>query len=69
MLATRPELVDLSQLPEGDPAQLVGIAGQDPRDQPQPTGEAFVPLCVEHMVHQASRLLERDASDGRLVIE
>ena len=69
MLATRPELVDLSQLPEGDPAQLVGIAGQDPRVQSQPTGEAFVPLCVEHMVHQASRLLERDASDGRLVIE
>ena len=27
ILATRPELVDLSQLPDGDPGQIVGVAG------------------------------------------
>ena len=69
ILTTRPELVDLSQLPDGDPAQIVGVAGQDPREQSQQTGDAFVPLCVEHMIEQARVLLERDPSDGRLVIE
>ena len=69
MLATRPELVDLGQLPGGDPAQIVGVAGQDPREHSQQTGDAFVPLCVERMVEQARMLIEREPSDGRLVID
>ena len=69
IMATRPELVDLSQLPDGDPAQIVGVAGQDPREKSKQTGDAFVPLCVEHMVKQAKALLDREPSDGQLVIE
>jgi creatinine amidohydrolase len=69
IMTTRPELVDLNQLPEGDSTQIVGVAGQDPRKESQQTGDAFVPLCIEHMVKQAKILLDRDPSDGRLTIE
>jgi len=70
IMATRPELVDLSQLPEGerDHPRLVGIAGEDPRVGSKEIGETFVPRCVEHMIEKARKLLERPVSDGDLRI-
>ncbi len=70
ILAERPELVDLNQLPDvDDPGQIVGIAGQDSSESSQQTGDAFVPLCAEYIVKQARVLVECELSDGRLVIK
>lgn len=69
MMALQPELVDLSQLPEGDASQLVGLAGQDPREGSEELGRKFVPACVESLVARSKALLERPASTGALKIK
>ena len=41
MMELRPELVDLTALPDGDKSELVGIAGEDPREGSPELGRAF----------------------------
>lgn len=69
MMALRPDLVDLGELPEGDPEQLVGIGGRDPRDGAQEFGEAFVPACVTRLAERGRELLSRPASTGAMHVE
>ena len=66
MMGVRPDLVDLSALPKGDKAQLVGIAGDDPREGSEEFAKAFVPASAEALTKRAARLLTRPASDGAL---
>ncbi len=61
MMALRPDLVDLSQLPGGDASQLIGIDGKDPRTGAKELGESFVPACVDQLVVRARALLARSA--------
>lgn len=64
MMALRPDLVDLSTLPDGDPSQLVGIKGEDPREGSKALGEAFVPACVDALAERGRQLLSRPSADG-----
>ena len=68
MMALRPELVDLSALPKGDPSELIGIGGRDPRNGAKEFGETFVGLCVDRLAERAGELLRRDASTGSLAV-
>ena len=69
ILAMRPELVELNELPDGDSSNLVGLAGLDPRQGAAEAGDAFLQALLDHMVQQAQQLLERPVSDGGLGIE
>ena len=69
LMALRPELVDLAELPDGDSSKLVGMAGLDPRQGAAEAGQAFLAALIDHMVEQAGRLLTRPVSDGSLRIE
>lgn len=68
LMALRPELVDLAELPDGDSSKLVGMAGLDPRHGAAEAGEAFLKALLDHMVEQAGQLLQRPVSDGSLSI-
>jgi creatinine amidohydrolase len=65
MMTLRPDLVDLSQLPEGN-AHLIGISGKDPRTGAGELGEAFVPAAIDELVTRAAALLKRPASSGAM---
>ena len=68
MMTLRPELVDLSALPDGDKSELVGIGGEDPRHGAAELGQAFVPACVDQLVARGRELLARPASDGAMFV-
>lgn len=59
MMALKPELVDISQLPEGDDGELVGIMGEDPKQSSMDFGERAVKVIVEKMVEKGEWLLGR----------
>ena len=69
MMELRPELVDLSTLPEGDKSELVGIAGEDPREGAAELGSAFVEKCVKQLVNAGNELLTRRPSDGSMGVQ
>ena len=69
LMALRPELVDLAELPDGDSSNLVGMAGLDPRQGAAEAGQAFLTALIDHMVEQAGQLLKRPVSDGSMRIE
>jgi len=69
MMTLRPDLVDLSALPDCDKSELVGIDGPDPREGSEELGRAFVPACVDRLVGRAAALLERNATDGALRVQ
>ena len=69
MMELRPELVDLSTLPEGDKSELVGIAGEDPREGAAELGGAFVEKCVKQLVNAGNELLTRRPSDGSMGVQ
>ena len=69
LMALRPELVDLAELPDGDSSKLVGMAGLDPRQGAAEAGQAFLTTLIDHMVEQAGQLLKRPVSDGSMRIE
>ena len=66
MMELRPDLVDLTALPDGDKSELVGIAGEDPREGSAELGEAFVDKCVNQLVKAGQGLLDRKASNGSM---
>jgi len=66
MMELRPDLVDLTGLPDGDKSELVGIAGEDPREGSAELGKAFVDKCVNQLVKAGQVLLGRKASDGSM---
>ena len=66
MMELRPDLVDLTALPDGDKSKLVGIAGEDPREGSAKLGKAFVDKCVPQLVKAGQKLLGRKASDGSM---
>ncbi len=57
LMALHPELVDLSQLPQGEDAELVGIGGEDPRQASMEFGQRAVEAIIERMVAQGDELL------------
>jgi len=59
MLATRPELVDLSRLPEEPDATLIGVGGRDPREHASAEfGEEGLALIVEAITSRTARIAE-----------
>ena len=68
MMALRPDLVDLSELPDGDASQIVGVSGQDPREGAEAFGRSFVPACVEALATRATALLQRLPSRGDMTV-
>ena len=59
LMALRPELVDMSRLPEDTSVPLIGVGGVDPRGEASPEyGEAGVKEVVEKIVEKAHGLLE-----------
>lgn len=68
MMALRPDLVDLSELPDGDASQIVGVGGSDPREGAEAFGSRFVPACVEALASRGKSLLDRPPSQGALEI-
>jgi len=59
MMAMRPELVDLSRLPEDPEARLIGIGGRDPRDHASVEyGQEGVAAVVEAITSRAHEMLE-----------
>ena len=69
MMELRPELVDLTTLPDGDKSELVGIAGEDPRVGSAELGKAFVERCVDRLVKAGSELIARASSDGSMGVQ
>ena len=68
MMTLRPELVDMTRLPEGDKSQLFGIDGDDPRDNPKELGDKLVPLCVDALIKKAGELLKRCPTQGGMKV-
>ena len=68
MMAVRPELVDLAALPRGDPSELIGISGKDPRQGALEHGRKFVSECVDRLAERAGKLLDRRASTGSMQV-
>ena len=69
MMELRPELVDLTRLPDGDRSELVGIAGEDPREGSAELGKAFVEKCVDHLEKAGRELIARAASNGSMGVQ
>lgn len=58
MMATRPELVDLSRLPSDPEAKLIGVGGRDPREFASVEyGEQGLAAVVEAITSKAHELL------------
>lgn len=50
MLALRPELIDLAQLPTDRSVYPQGVGGDDPRDASAAHGEALIATCVQLLI-------------------
>ncbi len=59
MMATHPDLVDLSQLPEAPDASLIGVSGRDPREHASAElGEEGIAVIVEAITARTAQIAD-----------
>ncbi len=57
MLALRPDLVDLSRLPQDRAEKLIGVGGEDPRDATREFGEEAIQHLIKRMNEKVQQAL------------
>ncbi len=58
LMALYPDLVDLSLLPKGEDAELIGIMGEDPRQSNLDFGRRAVEAIINAMIDKSDTLIE-----------